>query len=79
MAYIGKRPQDTFPSANAVTSTIIAENAVSTSEIALNSITTNLIADNAVTDVKIAENTIKWCNYWHRPDSKWSSYNCKTW
>ena len=58
MAYIGKRPQDTFPSANAVTSTIIAENAVSTSEIALNSITTNLIADNAVTDVKIAENTI---------------------
>ena len=58
MAYIGKRPQDTFPSNNAVTSTIIAANAVSTSEIALNSITTNLIADNAVTDVKIAENTI---------------------
>ena len=58
MAYIGKRPQDTFPSNNAVTSTIIAANAVSTSEIALNSITTNLIADNAVTDVKISENSI---------------------
>ena len=58
MAYIGKRPQDTFPSNNAVTSTIIAANAVSTSEIALNSITTNLIADNAVTDVKITENSI---------------------
>ena len=58
MAYIGKRPQDTFPANNAVTSTIIAENAVNTSEIATNAVTTLLIADNAVTGVKIAENNI---------------------
>ena len=58
MAYIGKRPQDTFPSNNAVTSSIIAENAVGTSEIALNSITTLLIADDAVTTAKIADDAI---------------------
>jgi len=58
MAYIGKRPQDTFPANNAVTSTIIAENAVSTSEIATNAVTTLLIADNAVTGTKIAQNSI---------------------
>ena len=58
MAYIGKRPQDTFPSNNAVTSTIIAENAVGSSEIATNAVDTLQIADNAVTGVKIAENGI---------------------
>ena len=58
MAYIGKRPQDTFPSNNAVTSSIISENAVGSSEIATNAVTTLQIADNAVTGVKIAENGI---------------------
>ena len=58
MAYIGKRPQDTFPAGNAVTSTIIAENAVGSSEIATNAVSTLQIADNAVTGVKIAENGI---------------------
>ena len=58
MAYIGKRPQDTFPANNAVTSSIISENAVGSSEIATNAVTTLQIADNAVTAVKIAENVI---------------------
>ena len=58
MAYIGKRPQDTFPAGNAVTSSIISENAVGSSEIATNAVTTLQIADNAVTGVKIAENGI---------------------
>ena len=31
MAYIGKRPQDTFPAGNAVTATTIAANAVTAS------------------------------------------------
>ena len=43
MAYIGKRPQDTFPSNNAVTSSIISENAVGSSEIATNAVTTTQI------------------------------------
>ena len=58
MAYIGKRPTDTFPATNAVTSTVIAANAVGTSEIALNSVTTLLIADDAVTTAKIADDAI---------------------
>ena len=58
MAYIGKRPQDTFPAGNAITATSIAANAVGTSEIANNAVTTLQIADNAVTAVKIAENVI---------------------
>jgi len=58
MAYIGKRPQDTFPATNAVTSTLIAENNITAREIATNTIVTSLIADNAVTAVKIAENVI---------------------
>ena len=58
MAYIGKRPVDTFPANNAVTSSIISENAVGSSEIATNAVTTLQIADNAVTGVKIAENGI---------------------
>ena len=58
MAYIGKRPQDTFPAGNAITATSIAANAVGTSEIANNAVTTLQIADNAVTAVKIAENAI---------------------
>ena len=35
MAYIGKRPQDTFPAGNAVTATTIAANALTASEIAV--------------------------------------------
>jgi hypothetical protein len=58
MAYIGKRPVDTFPAINAVTSTLIAENNITAREIATNTIVTSLIADNAVTAVKIAENVI---------------------
>ena len=58
MAYIGKRPVDTFPANNAVTSSLISENAVGSSEIATNAVTTLQIADNAVTAVKIAENVI---------------------
>ena len=34
MAYIGKRPVDTFPANNAVTASIISANAVGSSEIA---------------------------------------------
>ena len=58
MAYIGKRPVDTFPAINAVTSTLIAENNITAREIATNTIVTSLIADNAITAVKIAENVI---------------------
>jgi hypothetical protein len=58
MAYIGKRPVDTFPANNAITSSLISENAVGSSEIANNAVTTLQIADNAVTAVKIAENVI---------------------
>ena len=45
MAYIGKRPVDTFPAINAVTSTLIAENNITAREIATNTIVTLLIAD----------------------------------
>ena len=58
MAYIGKRPVDTFPAINAVTSTLIAENNITAREIATNTVVTLLIADNAVSSVKIAENNI---------------------
>ena len=40
MAYIGKRPVDTFPAINAVTSTLIAENNITAREIATNTIAT---------------------------------------
>ena len=58
MAYIGKRPVDTFPAINAVTSTLIAENNITAREIATNAVATAALADNAVTGVKIAENVI---------------------
>jgi hypothetical protein len=48
MAYIGKRPQDTFPAGNAVTATTIAANAVGASELAINAVDTSSIADGAV-------------------------------
>ena len=43
MAYIGKRPVDTFPAINAVTSTLIAENNITAREIATNTIVTLLV------------------------------------
>ena len=52
MAYIGKRPQDTFAAINAGTSTLIAENNITAREIATNTIVTSLIADNAITAEK---------------------------
>ena len=55
MAYIGKRPQDTFPAGNAVTATTIAANAVTASEIAINAVDTSAIADGAVTNAKLAD------------------------
>jgi hypothetical protein len=58
MAYIGKRPQDTFPAGNAVTATTIAANAVTASEIAINAVDTSAIADGAVTNAKLAANSI---------------------
>ena len=68
MAYIGKRPVDTFPAINAVTTTLIADNAVTAVKIAENSITsrelaantisTSNIADNSIDSTKIAQNSI---------------------
>ena len=68
MAYIGKRPTDTFPATNAITTVTIADNAVTsvkiaennitTREIAANTIATGNIADNAVDGTKIAQNSI---------------------
>ena len=68
MAYIGKRPGDTFPSDNAITTTLvadnaitavkIAENAITAREIAANTIVVGNIADNAVDATKIASNSI---------------------
>ena len=58
MAYIGKRPQDTFPSNNSVTATIISANAVGSSEIAGNAVGTGEIAANAVTAAKLPDNVI---------------------
>ena len=68
MSYLGKRPQDTFPATNAITTTTIADNAVTsvkiaennitTRELAANTIATGNIADNAVDGTKIAQNSI---------------------
>jgi len=58
MAYIGKRPVDTFPAINAVTSTLIAENNITAREIATNAITSTLIAENNITAREILTGTI---------------------
>ena len=68
MAYIGKRPADTFPATNAITTTTIAdnavtsvkiaENAVTSRELAANTIATSNIADNSIDSTKIAMNSI---------------------
>jgi len=49
MAYIGKRPVDTFPANNAVTASIISANAVGSSEIANGAVGIAELATNAVT------------------------------
>ena len=68
MAYLGKRPGDTFPSDNAITNTLIADNAVTavkiaenaltSRELAANTIATGNVADNAIDGTKIASNSI---------------------
>jgi len=58
MAYIGKRPVDTFPAINAVTSALIAENNITAREIASGVISTSLLAANSITDTLIAANSI---------------------
>ena len=58
MAYIGKRPTDSFPSQNAITSLLIAENNITAREIASNSISANELADNSITSDKIAANSV---------------------
>ena len=55
MAYIGKRPVDTFPAINAVTSGLIAENNITAREIAANSILTQHIDDDQVTGDQLAD------------------------
>ena len=62
MAYLGKRPTDSFPINNAITSTLIAANAVGASEIAINAVDTSSIADGAVTNAKLAANVISVAN-----------------
>ena len=60
MAYLGKRPGDTFPTANAITNTLIADNAVTEAKMAddaigqaeLKSVVTLLIINSAGTTVK---------------------------
>jgi len=58
MAYIGKRPVDTFPANNAVTASIISANAVGSSEIASGGVDTAELATNAVTSAKLAQNSV---------------------
>ncbi len=58
MAYIGKRPVDTFPANNAVTSSIISANAVGSSEIANGAVGIAELATNAVTSAKLAQNSV---------------------
>jgi hypothetical protein len=55
MAYIGKRPVDTFPATNAITSGLIAENNITAREIAANSILTQHIDDDQVTGDQLAD------------------------
>ena len=58
MAYIGKRPQDTFPAGNAVTATTISANAVGASEIAANSVTASELATNSIAVTHIPDGLI---------------------
>jgi len=58
MAYIGKKPVDTFPAINAITSNLIAENNITAREIATGAVTTSLLAANSVTSALVAANAI---------------------
>ena len=58
MAYIGKKPVDTFPAINAITSNLIAENNITAREIATGAVTTSLLAANSVTSALVAANSI---------------------
>ena len=48
MAYIGKRPVDTFPATNAIITNLIADNAVTAVKIAENAITSRELAANTI-------------------------------
>ena len=58
MAYIGKRPVDTFPANNAVTASIISANAVGSSEIANSAVGVAELAADSVTGAKIADDAV---------------------
>ena len=58
MAYIGKRPIDTFPAINAITSNLIAENNITAREIASGAISTALLGANSITSSLVAANSI---------------------
>ena len=58
MAYIGKKPVDTFPAINAITSNLIAENNITAREIATGAVSTSLLAANSITSALVAANSI---------------------
>lgn len=58
MAYIGKRPIDTFPAINGITSALIAENNITAREIASGAVSTASLAANSITHTLIAANSI---------------------
>ena len=58
MAYIGKRPVDTFPAINGITSALIAENNITAREIASGAIGSASLAANSITHTLIAANSV---------------------
>jgi len=58
MAYIGRRPTDSFPSDNAITNTLIADNAITAVKIAENAITSRELAANTIALANISDNAI---------------------
>ena len=58
MAYIGKKPVDTFPAINAITADLIAENNITAREIATGAVSTSLLAANSITSALVAANSI---------------------
>ena len=58
MAYIGKRPIDTFPAINGITSALIAENNITAREIASGAVTSASLAANSITHTLIAANSV---------------------
>ena len=59
MAYIGKRPTDTFPATNAIITNLIADNAVTAVKIAENAITSRELAANTIATDNIADDAIE--------------------